>query len=160
VQQDVGKLAVYTRKTFRDAFANDSARRFQVVDSPGSGTLVSEMAITELVPSSPALGALAIGGQAAQKLAVALGSKAGAKAAETGIIAIEMRVKDGGTGGTVAMMADRESAKAAPIDVQAVTWYGFAEDVIDDWAEQFVQLANTPVTQQVEDSSAFRLSPW
>ena len=57
------------------------------------------------------------------------------------------------------MMADRESAEAAPIDVQAVTWYGFAEEVIDNWAEQFVQLANTPVTQQVEDSSAFRLNP-
>lgn len=42
-------------------------------------------------------------------------------------------------------MADRDSAKTAPIDVQAV-----AGDVIDDWAEQFVRFANTPITQQVE----------
>ena len=159
VQKDVKELALYS-KSFRDAFAHDPSKRFNVVDNSGPNTLVAEMAITELVPSSPALGALAIGGQAARKLAVALGSKAGAKAAETGIIAIEMRLKDGGTGAIVATMADRESAKVAPIDVQAVTWYGFAEEVIDDWAEQFVQLANTPLTQQIEDSSTFRLSPW
>ena len=160
VQKDVKELALYTRKSFRDAFAHDPSKRFDVVDNSGPNTLVAEMAITELVPSSPALGALAISGQAARKLAIALGSKAGAKAAETGIIAIEMRLKDGGIGAIVATMADRESAKVAPIDVQAVTWYGFAEEVIDDWAEQFVQLANTPLTQQIEDSSAFRLSPW
>ena len=70
-----------------------------------------------------------------------------------------MRAKDGDTGAIVAMMADRESAKAAPIDVQAVTWYGFAGDVIDDWAEQFVRFANTPITQQVETPRP-RLSLW
>jgi hypothetical protein len=59
-----------------------------VVDNPGPKTLVVELAITELVPSGPALGALAIGGQAA---------KAGRRL----------------TGAIVAMMADRESAKAA-----------------------------------------------
>ena len=56
-------------------------------------------------------------------------------------------------------MADRDSVKAAPIDVQAVTWYGFAGDVIDDWAEQFVRFANTPITQQVETPRP-RLSLW
>ena len=57
VQKDVKELALYS-KSFRDAFAHDPSKRFNVVDNSGPNTLVAEMAITELVPSSPALGAL------------------------------------------------------------------------------------------------------
>jgi hypothetical protein len=35
-----------------------------------------------------------------------------------------------------------------------------AQEIIDDQAEQFVQLQNASVTEMETDASSFRLSPW
>ncbi len=46
------------------------------------------------------------------------------------------------------------------VDVEAATWYGHVRESMNDWADQFVLLANTPKDVAVEDSSAFTLLPW
>jgi hypothetical protein len=40
------------------------------------------------------------------------------------------------------MAADREQGKIAPVNPRALTWYGEANVIIDEWADQFVQTAN------------------
>ena len=75
-------------------------------------------------------------------------------------MAIEGRVRDAKTGKVMAMFADREAAKTRVVDVEAITWYGQARESMNDWADQFVLLANTPKDVTVEDSSAFTLLPW
>jgi hypothetical protein len=79
--------------------------------------------------------------------------------ADDGWMAIEGRVRDVKTGPVMAMFADREAAKTRIIDVEAATWYGHARESMNDWAEQFVVMANTPKDVSVEDSSAFTLMP-
>ena len=74
--------------------------------------------------------------------------------------AIEGRVLDSDTGQVLVMFADREKAKTRILDLQAITWYGHANESIGDWAQQLVQLANTPKDVKVEASSPFRLRPW
>lgn len=157
IRQKAVELAIFMERTFRDAVRDNPEAPLDLADKPGADTMVLEMAIVELVPTKRALGALGLLGPLGKVPAVlAIGSKAAGK----GSIAVEARVRDGGTGAVIAQFADREEGKTAPIDVQAVTLYGFAEEIIEEWSEQFIELISTPPTHQVEDSSAFRLSPW
>ena len=58
------------------------------------------------------------------------------------------------------MFADREEAATAIVDLGALTWYNHAHTIIDTWAAQIIELANTPEDHIVKDSSAFTLKPW
>jgi hypothetical protein len=77
-----------------------------------------------------------------------------------GYVAIEGRVRDGATGEVIATFADREAPKAALLDVKSLTWWSPAKSIIDDWARQFVQLANRRPGAIVKDSPAFDLLVW
>ena len=57
-------------------------------------------------------------------------------------------------------MADREEGKSALVDIAGMTWYDSAKDSIQDWAKQFVKLANTDYSVKVEDSMPFTLVTW
>ncbi len=58
------------------------------------------------------------------------------------------------------MFADREVPIARPVDLGALTWYCHSEEIIDIWAKQLMELANTPDDHVVKDSSSFTLKPW
>jgi hypothetical protein len=75
-------------------------------------------------------------------------------------VAFEAMIKDAKTGEVLAMAADREQGKAAPINLRALTWYKEAEGVIEEWAGQFVQIANRRPGEIVKDSRPFTLKPW
>jgi hypothetical protein len=82
--------------------------------------------------------------------------ESGAKAT----VAFEAKIKDGTTNEVLAMAADREQGKSAPVNLRALTWYKEAEGIIDEWAAQFVQIANRRPGEVVKDSSPFTLKPW
>jgi len=150
-----GEFHDIVEKHFNEAKEN----RFAVVEHPRDDTLILELAITQLVPNKAFLGAI---GLAAWAAPAPVGVPVGMLAtfADDGWMAVEGRVREAKTGKIVAMFADREAAKTRVIDVEAVTWYGQARESMNDWADQFVQLANTPKDIKVEDSSAFTLMPW
>ena len=157
MQQDVQKLATFMRTQFITAFQNDPQHRLRVVSSPEKGSLTLALAITELVPSHVVLNAL--------KLAGPLGSGLAVSALETGTdskttVAFEARVNDTNTGQTVAMFADRQYATVRPIDLKGLTWYGNAEDIIKEWAKQFVEIANRRPGEIIKPASTFSLMPW
>ena len=164
LENSAREMAQYTEETFREAFRNDKRKGVRLADQPGPRTVVLELAIVELVPSKAVLGALGlaapvagIAGHAAAAVGTAAGSKvAGGRPS----VAIEGRLKDGITGETLFMFADREEAQMRIIDLKAVTWWGHAKDIIKDWADQCVQLAKTPKDYQVKDRASFTLSPW
>lgn len=72
----------------------------------------------------------------------------------------EARLVDGGTKQVIAMFADREQGKEALISAKDVTWYGHAYGIVDDWADQAVEIANTPEGGEVSDTSPITLKPW
>ena len=157
MEADVQKVAGYMKQQFEEAFRNDPQNRFQTVESPAPGALVLEMALTELVPSNPVLEALSIAAPYGSGVAVqAVARESGAKATA----GFEAKIKDASTGEVLAMAADREQGKAAPVNLRALTWYKEAEGIIDEWAEQFVQIATRRPGEVVKDSSPFTLSPW
>ncbi len=153
VEEDVEKLAQYTRNTFQEAFGEDEKRRFTVVEVPGPRTLIGEIALVEVVPSKVTLNLIGYApfvGTAA-KLLRSTTSKSS--------VAFEARVRDGDTGEIVALFADREWEKAAPVNVKDLTWYGHAESILWEWAHQFVKVANRKSGEAVKDSEPFTLKP-
>lgn len=157
MRQDVANMAAFMRAQFIEAFRNDPRQRFRVVETPGRDSLILEMALTELVPSHVFLNAIKIAGPYGSGLAAAVLER-GTEAQST--VAFEARVKDGKTGETLAMFADREYAKARPIDLKGFTWYGNAQDIVREWARQFVEIANKRPGQIIQPASSFSLKPW
>ena len=156
MQEDLATMAEYMQQEFKTAFANDPYHRFQVVESPQKDSLTLELALTELVPSNVALSVLEYapygGGTAVRVMERATGAES--------TVAFEARMKDAGTGDTLAMFADRQVKKIRIIDFKAFTWYAHGKDIIKEWALQFVGLSNKRPGETVEGSSAFTLMPW
>lgn len=157
IRQDVQNMALFMRTQFITAFQNDPHRRLRVVMSPEPGSLTLAMAITELVPSKVLLNIIKVAGPYGTGLAAAALER-GAEAQST--VAFEARVQDTDTGQTVAMCADRQYATARPIDLKGFTWYGNAEDIVKDWAEESVAIANLRPGEAVKPASTFSLMPW
>jgi len=155
-QEDLATMAQYMQQEFQTAFRNDPYRRFQVVDVPQKGSLTLELALTELVPSNVALSVLEYapygGGTAVRVMERATGAES--------TVAFEARMKDSDTGTTLAMFADRQVKKIRIIDFKAFSWYAHGKEIIKEWAEQFVRLANQRPGEIIEGSSAFTLKPW
>ena len=156
MQEDARDIARYMETRFKEAFRNDAKRHFRVVDSPQPGSLTLELALTELVPSNVALEVLGYapygGGAAVKMLERATGA--------VSTVAFEAKVKESASGKTVALFADREQQKFAPVDLRALTWYGNAKRIIDEWADQFVEVANREPGESVKESSPFTLLPF
>ena len=58
------------------------------------------------------------------------------------------------------MAADREAGAMRVIDLRSITWYGNAHEILGQWGQQMVDLANTPSTVQVKHPRYFTLLPW
>ena len=156
-ERDVQTVAQYMRDEFIKAFRQDPNRRYQVLQSPAPGSITLDLALTELVPSKPFLEALALAAPYGSGVAVE------ATARQTGAVgtaAFEARVVDSSSGTIIAMAADREQAQVAPLNLRAFTWYEVAHKIIDDWATQFVEIANKRPGQVIKDTSPFTLMPW
>ena len=157
IRQDVQNMALFMRTQFITAFQNDIHRRVRVVMSPEPGSLTLEIAITELVPSKVWLNIVKVAGPYGSGLAAAALER-GVEAQST--VAFEARVKDTDTGQTLAMFADRQYATARPIDLKGFTWYGNAEDIVREWAEESVAVANRRPGETIRPASTFSLKPW
>ena len=154
VKKDIEDLSVYFHDKTVKEFNDDPNHRFQVIDKPKPGepgALGLELALIEIDPSQPVLhaaGWLAPGGT------VAAGAINQRKAA------FEGRLRDLQTGEVVATFADRDTQDVGPIDLRRYTWYGPAKSIMDQWAKQFVQIANRKPGEIVTDPIAFTMKPF
>jgi hypothetical protein len=154
VKKDIEELAVYFHDQVVKDFKADPNQRFQVIDSPAQHkqpALRLELALVEIDPSTSVLHAAG--------WAVPGGSTA-AGAVNQRRAAFEGRLRDLQTGEIVATFADRNMADIGPIDLTRMTWYGPAKGIIDQWAKQFVQIANRKPGEVVTDPTAFTLRPF
>ena len=158
IEQDVKDLAKYTKETIEKKFREDTSHRYTVLDAPSkdADALMFEVAITEVVPSKVVLNAL---GYAPFGIGMAI-SAVRMIGNDQSSAAFEARVRDGATNEVIAMAADRESEQFAPVSVRGLTWYSHAKTMIDQWATQFVQVANRKAGEKVKDTDAFTLKPW
>jgi hypothetical protein len=143
----IENVSAYMHNSLTEAFMNDPNRKLAVVERAGPKTLVLEVALIEIVPTKAWLNAIGVG-------------TIGVGGLDKGSIAIEARMKDAGTNKVVARFADREQGKFAIVSIADLTWYWHAENSIDDWSEQIVEVMSTPNDGRVEDSLPVTLRPW
>jgi len=146
--EGIRELAEFTRKTFIEAHRNNKHKyRLEVVEAPDEQTVILELAITEIVPTKPWLNSVSFVGTMI--------------AFDKGTVAMESRLRDGGTREVIAKFADREGGKTNLIgNVKDFTWYGHAKDIIREWADQSVAITNSEEQDVIEDSSAFEWKVW
>lgn len=154
-KNDCNTIARYTEDAFIKAICTDKNKRFKLVYKPDPETFYLKIALVELVPSKPFLSAAETGAgfviPGAGLLAMA----------NKGCVAMEIKLVDSMTGRVLAMATDRERGDPALIDLAGLTWYRHAETSIDNWATEFIKVANSPQgIQGVEDGSRFRLIQW
>ncbi len=154
LREDAGKLAGYAQGAFQRAFREDPAHRFEVADQPDAETVVLELALVEIIPSKLAINTLCYAPFVGTAVRVFRGVK------HRSTVAFEARVRDGATGEVIAQFADREAEKAAIINVKDATWYGHAESILAEWAQQFVRVLSREPGEAVRDSKPFHLKPW
>jgi hypothetical protein len=155
VKKDIDELARYFHDQVVKDFKADPKHRFQVIDSPAQHkqpALRLELALIEIDPSMPVLHALSWAGPP--------GTGTAAGAVNQRRAAFEGRLRDLQTGEIVATFADRDMQDAGPLDLTRLTWYGPAKGIMDQWAKQFVQIANRKPGEVVTDPTAFTLKPF
>ena len=160
VRKNIEFLAEYQRLAFIKAAKDDPQKHFRIVDRPGPSTLILEVAIVQLVPSKPELQAASYvpgAGLIATGVMVAGSTLTQSEDQGKGVIAMEGRTRDGETGETVWMFADREHPPMAIVDFKALTWWEPAKPICDAWARQFVQLQNAKPGVNVKGKSSFEL---
>jgi hypothetical protein len=141
-QDDVRELAVYARETIQSAFYEAGV---PVTIKPTETSIILEIAIVEVTPSRAFLNLIKAGG---------------ILSGQRGSVAIEARVRDGGTWEVIALFADREEGKASLLNVANLTWYTHAKKIIDDWAKQLVFIYLSGPDKTVRDTPDFTLLPW
>jgi hypothetical protein len=145
--QDVKDFAEYTAAAFRNAVKQ--SKNYQLTDKPGPQTLILELALVKIVPEKPVLGA-------AKNLATPIASsfnlialavapvRAAAESASDSplqaSVAIEGRIRDSVSKKIVATFADREKQVAAIVNLQDFTAYGNLRQIVDMWANEFLQI--------------------
>ena len=144
-KKDSKRIADYMWTRLCGAFESDPDERFKPAYMPGPHTLILETALVELVPTKVWLNAV---------------GTVFALSIDYGSVAMEMKIRDGATGKIIATFADREHGKASLISIANLTWYSHARHIIDDWAQQMVQVLKTGGSEPVADSPAFTLQPW
>ncbi len=151
ISNDINDLATYTHRSIIESFKKDPKKRFQVVNyARRTNTLILEMALIEATPSNTTLGALEVIPYPALKVA--------GKITNDSSIAFEARLRDAGTKEVIATYADRETRDVRIIDTRQLTTFGAVKSVADDWARQFVEIANKAEHEVVKDS--FPLKVW
>lgn len=155
VKKDIQELAQYFHDQVVKDFNEDPNQRFQVIESAAQhkqAALRLELALIEIDPSQPVLHALSWAGPPGTGTAAGMINQRKA--------AFEGRLRDLQTGEVVATFADRDMADAGPLDLTRLTWYGPAKGIMDQWAKQFVQIANRKPGEMVTDPIPFTLRPF
>lgn len=140
---EAGKIARYWDASLSRAFSSPQNRFTRTGNVSKPGTLVVEIALTEVVFGRPAANAASY--------AVAGGGVATAMLFSPSV-AFEARVTDGATGQLLATASDRRSSKVKLIDINKFTFTKSNKEICDEWSEQFMQAFNKEIFPTVKRS--------
>ena len=149
----IDDLGEFGREAFVQAFGNhEKETKLKVVDDPKAPhTMVLEFAITAFVPTRAEIEAVGtVGGFFCPVPGVGLV----ADYLSAGMIAVECRARDSGTGKIVGMFADTESEPGALLQFSKYTYTSGAKISLKKLAEDVVKACGT----RIEDRAGLRRS--
>lgn len=165
VHRQEQEIAHRLRQEFAAAFQRSPRPLYQLTLQPGPDTLVLQLALTELSPTSPKGNAVMTLMKVAVSPVVALG-----KFFTSGNMAIEGKMlvpmtptkKARGAGASTSyraffQFADNESDKLTFLNARDFSPYGHAVHTMQEWATHFEEMTRTPRGSRVKDSSAVTL---
>jgi hypothetical protein len=135
MKEDVPMLANYMRDEFILQMRRIANNEFAVTDRVDERTAVVQLALVQLVPTKAFFNAVGT------TVGFFIPGASLVNMANSGCIAMECKVVDGKTGKVIAMLTDRRKDKSAIIDINGLTWYGHAKEIIQDWAEGFAKIS-------------------
>jgi Protein of unknown function (DUF3313) len=135
-----GKLARYWDRSLAKSFASPICLFYKTRDTSAAGTLVLEVALTE-VRFDRATGTAAV--PAGSLASVVTGLP---------ICAFEARVRDASSGRLIATAADRRGPKITVIDSGKNTFTKSNEAICDEWADQLMKSPNIELFPKVRRS--------
>jgi hypothetical protein len=119
-------LANYWTKSLRKAFSSPICSYYITDSTAQPGTLVLEVALTEVDFGIPPAG--------------------------VGTMAFEARVKDAATGKYIATAADRRATISKVVDLNKDTYSRANEEMIDQWSQQLMEASNKELFPKVSKS--------
>jgi len=146
---EINELAEHTRRSVIKSFREDPRKHFLVVNNEEANTLILEMALIEATPSNTTLGAFEVIPYPALKVT--------GKITNDSSLAFEARLRDAGTKEVLATFADRETRDVRLIDTRQFSMFGAVKSIADNWAEQFVEIANKKEEEVVGESFPLKL---
>jgi hypothetical protein len=155
-ERPIEEMANQVRLEFAQAFVDSVAPAYVLTDRPGNDSVTLELSLIELDPTS-------VSGNAARKVAGYFVSPLVTVASygtTAGSIAIEGKVVCSDTQEVVFQFADREGDRLSLFSVKDFQPYGFIDEIIEEWADQFESFCRTPTYQEIRDSSWFTLNPF
>ena len=154
-ERPVDRIASTIREEFAKAFENSKEPRYRVVDRPTANSVMLELALIELDPSS-------ISGNMVRKAATLAVGPAPALASilTNGHIAIEGRLIDSTKGWSLFEFADNEKDKMTFWTLRDFRPYGHSKVAIREWARQFEEMTRNPDWAEMGDARIWTLRPW
>jgi hypothetical protein len=140
-QQEANKLAKYWDGTLRSTFRTPQNQFTLTQDSTKPGTLVIELAITEIVFGRPVANAASYAVPGGGVVNSALFSPA---------VAFEARVLDGASNRVIATAADRRSSKIKLVDFNKFTFTQANHEICKDWSVEIMQALNVDLFPKVQ----------
>jgi hypothetical protein len=141
--QHAGELAGYWNSSLRSAFKAQGNRFALTSNASQPGTLVVEIAITEVVFGHPeaSVASLAVPGGSVAMAAVYSPS-----------VAFEARVTDGATGQLIATASDRASTKIKLIGLDKFSVTKSNREICDEWSKEIMEAFNKEMFPTVKRS--------
>ncbi len=150
---DVKELSIYFLAKIKAAFTATKYKKYELVDTPDSQTFIWQIALVEVSPNSPELSVLST------ITSFFIPGTGTLRVFGSGSVAMEGIVRDGSTGEVLALFKDRRVDKTAPVSVRDYQRYAHTRTNLDDWADNFAELAGTPSTHKVEEDLPFTFDP-
>jgi Protein of unknown function (DUF3313) len=135
-QKNLEKLAEYAAKSFKKSF--EKSKKIQLVSKPGPKTMVLEFAIVQAIPNKPVLGAISnmtnLIPMGILMSPIKLSIKGSSEG--SGVLAMEVILRDSESGEVLAVIADRVKSKTAYFNTKDFTKYGSARQTVDMWTKE------------------------
>jgi hypothetical protein len=152
--EEARELARYMTERFKFEIGNYKDHPLTVSETPGKNMFILDLSLSKLEPTPTVVNLV---GTVAGF--VVPGGGLIRRVVPSGSIAIEGVLSDGSTGQRIVEFKDREADKESPFTIRDFQEYDHARVSIDEWAEQFAELAATPLSHTVSDSIPIRLLP-
>ena len=151
--EHASKIATYFRERVIEEVSKTANGRFKIVDAPGPGVVVFQIALTELEFAHPVM--------SAGSMAVPIPATGNALAAIADPHAsFAARLTDGKTGKLIATAADRQFPPVRIMDFNKLTVESSAREIVSKWAVQLAGGLDKGRLGIVEGNSRFSLMPW